>query len=156
MDTTMISPLRSQVPRSEDRPAAQARRLTVLVVQKNEAVCELLGNILRQQGFQVLAATTFEAGLGAAAHSRVDLVIADYRCPGDPACRYLQVLCCRRRAVCGEFELVPKPFAVEGLLAAIGRLLAADETGIVSVRWLAGSGAQRRVTEPTLPLQLAG
>jgi FixJ family two-component response regulator len=147
------------------RPRSARRRRTVLVIQTSTTVCDLLASLLRHQGFDTVAATTLEQGLERSAQRALDLVIADYRAPGEADARYLQVLRCQDRALSDEFELIAKPFSVESLLDAVNRLSAsarrigAAPAEVGAARdgaYRSDTGQSAQLLEVTLSLPLAG
>ena len=58
------------------------RALRVLVVDDDEIICTLLGDILRRLGHQAVTHTVPQLGLSAARKQDFDLVLLDVRMPG--------------------------------------------------------------------------
>lgn len=86
----------------------------VLVVDDDSMSLELVTELLRQEGYQVLAATTAEVGLRLTAAQRPDLILMDLQLPGmtgyeairrlkaDPVTAAIPVLALTASAMRGE------------------------------------------------------
>ncbi|MFI4941140.1 MAG: response regulator, partial [Burkholderiales bacterium] len=68
--------------RQKDQCAQQGARPTVLVIDDSETFRERFGELLREQGFDVISATTGEEGLRSAAANRPAAIVVDGVLPG--------------------------------------------------------------------------
>jgi DNA-binding response OmpR family regulator len=109
----------------------------VLVIDDDPDIADAVADVLRTGGYDVLVAEDGNAGLACARHSKVDLVLLDWRLPTEPAGGSLVR---RLRDTCGMVPIVvlsadpnslneardaqvadylPKPFEVEDLLHVV-------------------------------------
>lgn len=121
---------------------------TILVVEDEEDICELVSYALARDGFRVLSAATGEEGLEIAKAKRPDLVILDLMLPGIDGltvCRILQkdqstssipivMLTAKGEEAdivagleLGAEDYVTKPFSPRVLLARVRRILRRGE-----------------------------
>lgn len=63
------------------RPVVNAAQHTILVVDDDPSVCEMIGRVLSNEGYLVLRAANGAEALGIAAANRVDLVLLDLNMP---------------------------------------------------------------------------
>jgi CheY-like chemotaxis protein len=124
--------------------ADQKRRQTILVIDDEHLVLDVISNILTEEGFEVLKAATSEEALQKAApgEHKIDLVLADIVMPGmsggelvkmiqslQPEIRVLYMSGFTKYTILdhGNLESVGsfiwKPFAPADLLAKIRELL---------------------------------
>lgn len=128
--------------KQRDKPAA-AHRTTILVVEDDEAVRDLLAAYLDGQGYRVLTAADGEAALGILrGGEKVELLLADIVMPGSvdgvalaheavrlrPAIKVLHVTghgyrIASRAELALRGELLNKPFRQSELVARVTRLL---------------------------------
>ncbi len=120
---------------------------TILLVDDEYAIVEVLGALLAEEGFHVVTAATGEEALGKLAKERPDLIVLDVMMPRmdgrevlralrrDPATARLPVILMSAAAEAlrvGERDdriaFLRKPFTLEVLLETLGRLLG-DERG---------------------------
>jgi signal transduction histidine kinase/ActR/RegA family two-component response regulator len=148
---TLLLPrsLREPVDRSDDtrQPAETVdseRRGHVLLVEDDREVAALSRELLAALGFTVTHVAGAEAALGALANSRqIDIVLSDIMMPGGVSGLQLAREIRRRYPKLpivlttgyveaaadlqeGEFELLPKPFTLEGLAEALGVSITQD------------------------------
>ena len=119
--------------------------VTVLIVDDDESIRQMLGELFRLSGFAVLEADNGRAGLETACHRQPDLIVCDYRMP---VMSGLDMLRSYREhtvgekvpviltagysdRICDEYvqrddrvRLVPKPFLLQELLDAAESLMA--------------------------------
>jgi CheY-like chemotaxis protein len=124
-----------------DAPVVKSERRRhghVLLVEDDREVAALSRELLADLGFVVIHVASAEAALGALADSReISLVLSDIMMPGGVSGLQLAREIRRRRPEIpvvlttgyveaaadmqdGEFDLLPKPFSVEALAAALG------------------------------------
>ncbi len=142
-----------------------------LVVDARPARAELIQAMLETQGIEttwVADATGLVAGRidpeNAASNDdeapRFDLVVSEYRLEGSGAARrFLHLLRCADDPLgpAERSELVEMPFAIEDLIAALGRVLAeglddvdGGRNGLPSPVWMKGFEAATPCPEPTV------
>jgi two-component system OmpR family response regulator len=131
----------SRQPGAEERPVGEARPFA-LVVDDEQSLAEVLGSVLRLEGWDAFTAYTGEAALAAARKREPDVVVLDVMLPDmsglevlhrlramDPAVRVLFLTA--RDAVddriagltAGGDDYVTKPFSLEEVLARLRGLL---------------------------------
>lgn len=124
-------------------------RETILVVEDETSIQELLKYNLEKEGFRVLLADTGEKGLAAAAQKRPDLILLDLMLPridGMEVCRHLKrerstreipvvIISARNTEVdqvvgleIGAVDYLTKPFSVKVLLARVKNALRSHAT----------------------------
>ncbi len=114
---------------------------TILVVDDEPAITEVLQAILEDEGYQVVTAGNGQAGLARMAEVRPALVVSDVMMPGldgRALCRAIQANPCYRaipvvlisavaappeREGCRYAAFVHKPFDVDTLIGTISRVL---------------------------------
>jgi two-component system alkaline phosphatase synthesis response regulator PhoP len=112
------------------------RQKTILVVDDERTICDLLADLFEDEGFDVRRAYDGSTALALAEHERPDLILSDVMMPGldgvtltrhlrDRGLRTPVVL---MSAVYADIDLphvrfVPKPFDVDDILAVVERLL---------------------------------
>lgn len=122
-----------------------AAPITILVVEDDEPIRQILSDILEINGFSVLQASDGEAGLKAAAQARPNLILTDIGMPGldgfemikrlraDPVLRHTRVIVIsalaernqiRRGMEVGADDYIPKPFTEDEVIKAIQAQLA--------------------------------
>lgn len=124
---------------------------TILVVDDDPPILELVGEALRDEGFRVVLAATLKAATGALARTRFDLVLADpvgAFTPGFAAGQWRSLEQLRAHAgdtpiviftahgrnqfadyaLRGFCDLVTKPFDLDCLAATLRRHIAASHT----------------------------
>ncbi|MEA2524372.1 MAG: two-component system, OmpR family, response regulator MprA [Thermomicrobiales bacterium] len=112
------------------------RNNAILVVDDERPICDLLAELLEDEGYRVVRAYDGVAALAAAERQRPDLVLSDVMMPGLDGVSLVR--CLRNRgvrapavlmsAVYADVDLphvrfVPKPFDVDDILAVVARLL---------------------------------
>jgi DNA-binding NtrC family response regulator len=123
-------------------PSALARSASILVVEDDEAMRDLLSEELGDAGFEVEAAGTATAGLELLRHARFDLVITDLRMPemdgfdlirgvmaqADPPhvvmiTAFGSIETAIRAVKLGAYDYITKPFEIEELLLVADKAL---------------------------------
>ena len=111
---------------------------TILLVEDEEPIQELIGTFLQDEGYEVMAAYHGARGLGLARTARPDLVLTDLMMPimggaelcrrlkDDPATRDVPVVAMSaagrvRAEDHGADDFIGKPFDLEALLALVAR-----------------------------------
>ena len=111
---------------------------TILLVEDEEPIQELIGTFLQDEGYEVMAAYHGAQGLGLARTARPDLVLTDLMMPimnGVELCRQLKSDAATRDVPivimsaagreqadhCGAEAFLSKPFRLEDLLALVAR-----------------------------------
>jgi CheY-like chemotaxis protein len=125
---------------------------SILVVDDNHEIVEVLEELLDQEGYQVRCAFTGEAALREVAHEPPDLVLADVTMPQMDGVSLAKQLQARGRAIpvvlmsavyasvdVPGLPFVPKPFNLDALLRVIRREI-----------------DKHAATEPTFALRLVG
>jgi len=115
---------------------------TVLIIDDEPAILEILSSLLKDEGYQVIIAADGKEGLRRLASSKPDIVLCDVMMPfldGRTLCRTMQrdpltsgvpvvlmsaVANIVSRTECGYAEFIHKPFDFEALLSTIANLLA--------------------------------
>jgi two-component system response regulator VicR len=110
---------------------------SILVVDDNHAMAEVLEELLDEEGYRVRCAFTGEAALREIAHEPPDLVLADVMMPQLDGVSLARQLQARGRAIpvvlmsavyayvdLPGLPFVPKPFDLDALLRVIRRELA--------------------------------
>jgi CheY-like chemotaxis protein len=110
---------------------------TILLVDDELAIVETLAEVLAWEGFHVVTAANGRDGLARAAHERPDLALIDYMMPvmdgvqmiramrADPALAKIPVIVITAAPMAlpadirQSLPVLPKPFDIEKLLAAI-------------------------------------
>ncbi len=147
------------IPTPEGEAKAGPVRRTILVVDDQEVLRNILIHVLTRQGYQVLSATD---GLDAlrtivAYPGKIDIVITDLMMPimdGDEFLEYLAVLRPRMKAIClsaasSEVSLrravltLPKPFSLQGVVRTVTEVLAASPEPVQEADDVRG-GTRRR------------
>jgi signal transduction histidine kinase/ActR/RegA family two-component response regulator len=124
---------------------AQQRPATILVVDDEPQIREVIGAILRESGYVVHVAGTGKHAIDLMRTERVDLLCVDIVMPDMPGGKLidtlremdpsLRVLVCSaygtdesigRRIARGDLQLLTKPFARKGLLDAVERALGSN------------------------------
>ena len=140
---------------------------TILVVEDEQAILEIITLFLEDEGYQVLQALNSKAALSLLEEARPDLIISDIRMPGmdgfalceevraNPDFSQLPFIFLtgkderadvRRGMGLGADDYLTKPFEPEELLSAVQvRLARAAETQAAIVR--AGSGLQDQIIQ---------
>jgi CheY-like chemotaxis protein len=119
----------------------------ILVVDDEENVLNVVAEVIRRAGYEVLLATDGQEGLMVALENRPDLIVTDYNMPnvrGDEMCRMLRgaeltrlipviLLTAREyefseadKQLLGLSAIVTKPFAPRELLTEIKKALGDD------------------------------
>lgn len=143
---------------------------TILIVDDEETVREVLRRLLTGEGYTVLEAETGERALTIARENPVDVTITDFKMPGmdglalaktlieeDPdrpvlmMTAYSAVDNAREAVGIGVFEYYVKPFNVEDVLASIRRAL--EHRRLVLETREYQSDLERRVADRTRELQ---
>jgi DNA-binding response OmpR family regulator len=127
---------------SIDGNGEQAQPKAILVVDDERSICDVLADLLQDEGYDVSRAYDGTTALAAAEHHRPDLVLADVMMPGLDGIalirrlreRGLRVPAVLMSAVYDDVDLprvrfVPKPFDVDDLLGIIERLLRSAPAG---------------------------
>lgn len=114
---------------------------TILVIDDEPAIVDILSSILEDEGYDVLTAHNGREGLVRIAETLPDLIVCDVMMPlldGRDMCRTLQknstharipviLMSAARdagsRADCNYAAFVPKPFDLDGILTTIARFL---------------------------------
>jgi signal transduction histidine kinase/ActR/RegA family two-component response regulator len=123
-------------------PDGQQRPATILVVDDEPQIREVIGAILRESGYVVHVAGTGKQAIELMRTERIDLLCVDIVMPDMPGGKLidtlremdtaLRVLVCSaygtdesiaRRIARGDLQLLTKPFARKGLLDAVERAL---------------------------------
>ncbi|SEJ66340.1 response regulator transcription factor [Demequina mangrovi] len=130
---------------------------TVLVVDDETSIRDLVGEYLRRDGFEVLAAGSGEDALDALRHERADLVILDVRLPGIDGMETLRrirrsssvpVLLLTARAEeadrivgleLGADDYVTKPFSPREVVARVRAILRRGDASALDDRIVAGA-----------------
>jgi CheY-like chemotaxis protein len=131
---------------SQSKPAPGNRNHTVLVVEDDEIVRELLRTALAERGFNVGTAENGAKALGVLMHEPVDAAVVDLVMPGmsgfallDKLRRegrdvpivlisgYVGMLDAERCRKMGARAVFRKPFVMKNLLAAVEALIAGEE-----------------------------
>lgn len=113
---------------------------TILVVDDEESVRDVLVNLLSGSGYTALQAASGEEALGTASREEIDLVITDLKMPGisglqlaralleqDPdrpvalMTAYSELESAREAVAIGVYEYYVKPFNVRDVIAGVGR-----------------------------------
>ncbi|NIV36498.1 MAG: response regulator [Anaerolineae bacterium] len=140
---------------------------TILVVEDEQAILEIITFFLEDEGYQVLQALNGEAALSLLEEARPDLIISDIRMPGMDGFAFCEEVRAnpdfgqlpfifltgrderadvRRGMGLGADDYLTKPFEPEELLSAVQvRLARAAETQAAIVR--AGSGLQDQIIQ---------
>jgi signal transduction histidine kinase len=140
---------------------------TILVVEDEQAILEIISYLLEDDGYQVVQALNGDAALSLLGEAKPDLIISDIRMPGidgfalceqvraDPNFGQLPFIFLtgrderadvRRGMGLGADDYLTKPFEPEELLSAVRvRLARAAETQAAIAR--AGSGLQDRIIQ---------
>ena len=121
-------------------------RYTILVVEDDAQILEILTILLREQGYHVVRARDGQTALSQVKNTRPDLIVSDVRMPGmdgftlcehvraDPAFAHVPFIFLtardekadrRRGMVLGADDYLTKPFEPEDLLLAIDARLCA-------------------------------
>ncbi len=121
-----------------------ATRPTVLLIDDNAAVSEIVGTLLARNGYDVVALDTVAGAPGALEEHQIDVIVSDVRLPdqdglslvrrirGDPASADIPiVLLTAMKAIEDEFDgylagadaYMTKPFRARELLAVIDKVL---------------------------------
>ncbi len=119
----------------------------LLLIEDEQAVAELLYEILTEEGYEVVLAANGEEGLARLAEKPPALVLTDVMMPGinghelcqklsaDPAYNHVPVVlmsAARDKAVCEGCRsagFIPKPFAVDHVLHTIASAISHRESG---------------------------
>ena len=129
--------------------AAKDTNLRILVVEDDPDLAEILGELLRNQGHQVMAAADSPQVMACAARTMPDLILADYNLPNGPnglelagliraaAGRHLPVIILTgdisnatlRAVTLGGCAVLSKPVGLSDLRQAITRVLAPPHEG---------------------------
>jgi DNA-binding response OmpR family regulator len=118
------------------------RQKTILVVDDEQTICDLLAELFEDEGYQVCRAYDGATALAAAERCRPDLILSDVMMPGlngvslteqlrDRGLRMPVVL---MSAVYADVDLphvrfLPKPFDVDDVIALVERLLRSPSRG---------------------------
>jgi len=114
----------------------------ILIVDDEEDLCRVLTNILKQDGYEVLAAHTGEDALAVIRRQPLDLILLDLRLSGMGGMEILQIIKQKGLNIqviimtaygtpegreeakdLGVFEFIDKPFPVEEMLKVVRRAL---------------------------------
>lgn len=111
------------------------REKSILIVDDERLICDLLAELLEEEGYQVIRAYDGESGLAAAERRRPDLILSDIMMPGMDGVTLIRRLRDRgvrapavlMSAVYADVDLprvrfVPKPFDVDDVLDVVDRL----------------------------------
>ena len=116
----------------------QAAAPTILVVEDNLATCDLLVDLLTEEGYRVETLARGRAAIARVAAGGVDLVLLDWRLPDLNGAAVLQALGANGHSVPvvilsagpealpgppppGAVATVPKPFEIDRLLQVLSR-----------------------------------
>jgi CheY-like chemotaxis protein len=137
---TGAEPRQAAPPREAAEAAAHPGRLRVLVVEDDVQVRQLACEMLEQLGYETMRVANAEAALGALSDGqKVDLLLTDVmmpggmdgialaaearrRCPGLPVLLSSGYAGAPSRVAAAGFPMLRKPFTLEELGAAIGRV----------------------------------
>ena len=81
-DDVAVLPIDKDAFRARALKISEEKRPTILVVDDEPAICELLEEALKWERFRILTATTAEEAVRWLAESRVDIVVSDVSMPG--------------------------------------------------------------------------
>src|SRR5215217_4950573 len=111
------------------------REKFILIVDDERVICDLLAELLEEEGYQVVRAYDGMSGLAAAELHRPDLILSDIMMPGIDGVTLIQRLRDRgvrapavlMSAVYSDVDLprvrfIPKPFDVDDILNVVERL----------------------------------
>ncbi len=142
VDLPRATSVRTQKLPSVEAKAAKPRSGTVIVVDDNEAIKDIVRRSLETIGFTVHAAANADEALQAAEQwaGQIDVLVTDVNMPGLPGPELAalvragqpdvgvvfisgnaEALAVRTGAGEGMWEFLPKPFTIESLRAAVGR-----------------------------------
>jgi two-component system phosphate regulon response regulator PhoB len=134
-------------------------KFTVLVVEDEDAIREMLVVILEQVGLRVLAVASAEEGQIALADNLPDLILLDWMLPGisgvewarrikrDESCKDLPIILLTARSEeedkvsgldCGADDYITKPFSPKELIARIKAVMRRSGKGSESALIVAG------------------
>ncbi len=120
---------------------------TILVVDDEPAIAEMLQDILEYEGYQVVTAGNGHEGLACVAKVRPQLVLSDVMMPGldgcafcralqaDPSCRSIPVVLMSAAAApeaqdgCRYAAFVRRPFDLDALVGMISAVLTGAPAG---------------------------
>lgn len=149
------------------------RERSILIVDDERVICDLLAELLEEEGYRVIRAYDGVSGLASAELRRPDLILTDVMMPGIDGVTLIRRL--RERgvrapavlmsAVYAEIDLpgvrfVPKPFDVDDILDVVERLFRSSARSVrranLSRLWHSHSRARRRrQSRLQLPLLIA-
>jgi CheY-like chemotaxis protein len=115
---------------------------TILVVENEASICDVLEGVLEDAGYQVMTAANGREGLAALAQRQPDLVLSDVMMPlmngtqfceamqADPTYRTIPLVLMSavdkslQPTRCSYAAFISKPFDIEELLATVQRAIA--------------------------------